>query len=149
MKRSVIILVGFTLLAQLPAVGQSSDEESLRIEFSRVWEALANGDADYFRDHYVSDVSRIHLEGEVDLGWSSEKADGLASFFETEWRIETEQYEIADLRIYDDIAIIAGTASGTQIFTDGEKEDLSWRFSYVWIKTEGRWLELHHHVSYL
>lgn len=147
MRRILSLLLAFTCGPWLPAIAQPSDEEALRAELDHVWKALASGDADYFRTHYVSEVSRFHLEGTLDIGWDEDKADALQTFFDRGWRIKTRRYEVDDLRVYGDIAIVAGTGEGTELSADGSAEEVRWRFTYVWIKKDDRWLELHHHVS--
>ena len=148
MKRLVLLLLVVFLSVTGTARSQALDEQSLREELDRVFRALGEGDAAYFEDHYVSDVSRIHLSGGVDLGWSEERAAGIKRSMERGWRFRTESYEVPDLRIYGNVAITAGVATAVQTRPGAEEpEELNFRFSYVWIKQDGRWRELHHHVS--
>lgn len=149
MKRILVTTLALSLGLALSGLAQSNDEETLRAEVGRIWEALETGDSDYFRDHYVSEVSRFHLQGRLDIGWDEEKADGTREFFESGWRIKTDHYELDDVRIYGDIAITAGTAEGAQVHGEGGEDRIRWRFTYVWAKRDGRWVELHHHVSAL
>ena len=47
------------------------------------------------------------------------------------------------------MAITAGVAEGIYFLQDGTIDDTPLRFSYVWIKQDGRWKEAHHHGSLL
>ena len=148
MKRIALLLLVLLFSMTGTALAQAPDEQSLRAELDHVFRALGEGDVAYFDDHYVSDVSRIHLTGGVDLGWDREKAAGVKRLMERGWRVNTTSYEVSDLRIYGDVAVTAGVATAVQTMPGAEApEELSYRFSYVWIKQDGRWRELHHHVS--
>lgn len=145
--RRIALVIALLLAGPSAARGQGVGEESLREELERVFQALAEGDAAYFQDHYVSDVSRIHLTGGVDPGWHEQKAAGVERFMDRGWRVRTQSYEIADLRIYGNVGITAGVATVLQTMPGQEPQELRLRFSYVWINEDGRWKELHHHVS--
>ena len=140
-------LVGLTI-ASSGRPQRSMDEAALREELKRVFDALAGGDIGFFNKHYVPEVSRFHLGGvPLDVGWDSEKAAGVSDYFSRGWRIHTDSYDVADLRIYGDFAVTAGTAIATETSVEGRSEQRDFRFTYVWMKQEGRWKEIHHHVS--
>lgn len=143
------VLAAATILVGTVAA-QTADERSVLVELERVIQALGEGDADYFEDHYVAEVSRIHLTGSVDVGWDAAKAEGVRGFMGRGWRLRTTSYEVADVRVYGDVAVTAGVANAVQTMPGASvAEELTYRFSYVWLRRDGRWVELHHHVSRL
>ena len=151
MIRNVVLTVPLVLSLTMASFGvpkQSSEERALRAELQRVFDALAQGDVDFFNDHYVPEVTRFHLGGvPLDVGWDAAKARGVQASFERGWRVHTDSYDVTDLRIYDDFAVTAGTAIARQTTEDGDTVQSDFRFSYFWNKQNGRWKELHHHVS--
>lgn len=149
MKGLVMLLVGLSLVGPPRAAAQTAEESALREEVGRVFAALTNRDAAYFEDHYVPEVSRVHLTGGVDPGWDAVKAEGVAEFFASGWIPSVDGYEIVDLRIYGEFGLTAGVAQMTQTFPGGTPESFEFRFSYVWRLVDGRWKEIHHHVSRL
>ena len=149
MRCLVALLLGLLVIGPTGAAAQSAEETSLREELGRTFAALTNRDAGYFENHYVPEVSRVHLTGGVDSGWDAAKAEGVAEFFASGWIPSVDGYEIADLRIYGEIGVTAGVAQMTQTFPGGEPESFEFRFSYVWKLVDGQWKEIHHHVSRL
>ncbi len=149
MKNRGLLVVLLALLLAHPVLGQTADEESLRAELAAVFNALADGNFDYFTTHYVDDATRIHMTGGVDIGWDETKATFLEQGMESGWRFKASGLDVSDIRIFDDVAITAGTGSAVQSMPGVEDETLQFRFTYVWVKRGGRWLEAHHHVSAL
>jgi ketosteroid isomerase-like protein len=131
----------------LSGLSGQSEEDALRAELGRVFEALSTGDIEFFDEHYVAEVTRFHMRGQLDIGWDAEKSAGMKASFAEGWRYHTESYEVADLRIYGNFAITAGTGITTRTTRDGRTVGSNFRFTYVWTKQGGRWKELHHHIS--
>ena len=143
----VLTLLLIVLFYSNNVIAQSTDEVEIRKELDKVWKSLENGDVDFLRKHYIPEVTRFHMTGNLDIGWDEEKAKSTEDFFASGWKIVTEKYKVSDIRVFGDMAITAGTGNGIQSLGDGTSEEMSWRFTYVWVKQDGRWLEAHHHVS--
>lgn len=151
MTRTVVLAIGLTVIVGIsspPVSVQSADQASLREQLDLAFKALSQGDIAFFDAHYVPEVSRFHLGGgPLDVGWNAEKAAAVNRSFARGWRVHTSSYNLADLRIYGDVAITAGTAIATHTTTTGETKSSNFRFTYVWTREGGKWKELHHHVS--
>ena len=149
MLRLVALLTALLLISSDSAPAQS-DEEALRSELPKVVESLNSGGGsaalDFFSDHYVTESTRFHLVGGLDRGWNTERLEGLRRSFASGLKTDLRE-EILDLRIHGDIGVTVGLMHGTATYSDGQTFEGPIRFTYVWIKTNGKWKELHHHVS--
>ncbi len=151
MKNTLTVLVLFILITIAPyrMASEQSEEDMIRTELDMVFAALADGTIDFFNDHYVPEVTRFHMGGvPLDVGWDAAKASATGRLFDDGWRIATKSYDLTDLRIYGDFAVTAGVAIASESTVNGEAVNSDFRFTYVWIKQDGRWKELHHHVSF-
>lgn len=124
-----------------------TDRDEIRHETERLFQALNEGNVDWLTVHYVPEVTRFHQRGALDIGWTEEKAAGFKKMFEDGLELILNNWELADIRIYGDTAISAGYFDGGWRFPSGEEHISKARFTYVWIKRDGMWKEVHHHAS--
>jgi ketosteroid isomerase-like protein len=124
-----------------------SDVEAIKNEHEGLFQALKNEDVDWVTGHYAEDVSRFHQEGGLDIGWTSEKANDFKKLFNDGLKLILNSWEFLDIRTFGEFGLSAGYLDGGWQFPDGTKHISKMRFSYVWAKIDGRWKEIHHHVS--
>jgi ketosteroid isomerase-like protein len=121
--------------------------EELEKELEKVIGALNGADAEWLSEHYVSEVTRFHQRGAIDVGWDEEKAADLQRTFAAGVRFNFTEVELIDLRIYGDTGITAGHFISELTLPDGTRTGGPARFTYVWTRTSDGWKEVHHHIS--
>lgn len=141
----LVVLVSITVMLS----AQSPGEQSLRAAMENFCEAANRGDGDYIDQHYLSEVSRFHSDGKLDLGWDEKKAEAFKRALDGGFSLSFELCEVVDARIYGNVGLIAGYIHGQINFGDGGSMNGPWRATYVWVWSDGQWKEAHHHVSLL
>ena len=144
---TLAIVLCVAISASLAA--QSGDVSSLRRAMEGFCAAANRADMDYIDKHYLPEVSRFHSSGELDLGWTEEKALGFRQAFDDGFSFSFERCEIVDARAYGEVGITAGHMYGHMTLVDGTLLQGPWRFTYLWVRRDGEWREAHHHVSLL
>ena len=121
--------------------------EALERELENVIHSLNRADVEWLSEHYVSEVTRFHQRGAIDVGWNDEKAADLQSSFDAGVKFNFTNVELIDVRIYGDTGITAGHFFSELTLPDGTRTGGPARFTYVWTRTSDGWKEVHHHVS--
>jgi ketosteroid isomerase-like protein len=123
--------------------------ESLRAALQGLCEALNEGDVDSIHKHYLSEVTRFHDSGKLDVGWSEQRAEAFSDYVNDGFGFALERCHVVDARVYGDMGITAGYMYGHMIYPGGTVIEGPWRFTYLWARQDGEWKEAHHHVSLL
>ncbi len=124
-----------------------SDEETLKSEVMKVVQALNDGDVDWISQHYLPEVTRFHQRGQLDIGWSDSKADEMRQFLAAGMCFEISDVDVVDVRVYGNTGITVGHLQSRLVVPGIDDVIGAARFTYVWVKTNGSWKEVHHHIS--
>ena len=102
---------------------------------------------DYIYEPYGPNASRFHPAGDLDIGFDEQNKAGLQFAFDKGLRFNIENYQSRETNIYGEIAITTGIVEGSYFLPDGTPDDKPLRVTYVWLRQNGRWKEVHHHGS--
>jgi ketosteroid isomerase-like protein len=123
------------------------EQQALRTEVDSVVRALNEADVDWISAHYLPEATRFHQRGRLDIGWTDTKADEMRQRLNAGMSFDVTDVEVADVRIYGNTGITAGHFDSELTLPGGQKVKGLARFTYVWVRSNGDWKEVHHHVS--
>jgi len=143
MKLLVALLIILVWGLVLTTAANADDVDDVKAAVLAVDAAFNTGDVDAFAQYMHPEHSSF-FPGELLLEGFSK--DRLKALFDSGLKFDLETRHL-NVKIYGNTAVATGYNVGTITLPDGTINQLTNRFTEVWIKQQGKWKRVHIHAS--
>ncbi len=149
MRRRKALLIALAVGMTLTAAGEAGDQDDVKAEYLRHVANANAGNVDAFIAQHMPGHTAFGPGGDMLSRWDSLEAEKAARPDLAKLGSHPAGANHVEVQVYGNAAVVTAYRRSPVTLTDGSTRQGVRRVTSVWVKQDGKWLEVHDHMSTL